>query len=738
MAKDIEIEVKVTGLNNLRKELKQAKDDFEEMQKGDILDQSKIQSATKKINELKDAIGDMNDEITSERFDAVSKSLDDVKKKTEDNTKATKSLAAGFNGVALATKAMGIGLLISGLNILKDIFMKNEKVAKLVATAMETISIVFNEVVSVVVDVVEKVNKSSNGFEHLGKVIKGLLTLSFTPLKLAFYSIKLAVEEFRLAWEESVFGDGDTKVIADLNKRITATRESIVSTGKDALKAGIDVATNFMGAVDEIGQVVEGSIDGISKISISGAIAQAKANVDAKNNAIIAAAEQQRLIEIYDRQAEKLRQIRDDDSLSISERIKSNDDLAIVLDKQQAAMLKQADLQIQAAKIEEGKNKTAEATAAVIDAQANKEAILAQIEGFRSEQLANKNALLKEEITLQQTLIDGDTKRAIDNTKFNNSLIKDTTDRLEAERNAIKEEARLEEERLTKKRDTYQKGTQAYADAQQEILNLQQTTNQALVMNEIATKTATSEENKKKIELIKGDNTLAFEDRFAALNDELLIINETKYDSDIDRTNAIAANTEARNAMEIEFENKKNEAIGISKQNLTNIVSGLEEMGLAKTKAGQVIAKTIALTQIGIDSAVAISKASTLANAEGVAAQLAFPTVPGAGTIARVASYASTVISVAANIAKAKKLLSSGGSGAGGSSTPAGGGSAPVQPSFNLVGGANRGNEATSTKTVENNVNNNTQPIVVNAVVSETQVTDTQNRVRRIQDNAEL
>jgi hypothetical protein len=41
--------------------------------------------------------------------------------------------------------------------------------------------------------------------------------------------------------------------------------------------------------------------------------------------------------------------------------------------------------------------------------------------------------------------------------------------------------------------------------------------------------------------------------------------------------------------------------------------------------------KGIALTQI-IDSAVAISKASSLANAEGVAAQLAFPLVPGIGT----------------------------------------------------------------------------------------------------------
>jgi len=142
---------------------------------------------------------------------------------------------------------------------------------------------------------------------------------------------------------------------------------------------------------------------------------------------------------------------------------------------------------------------------------------------------------------------------------------------------------------------------------------------------------------------------------------------------------------------QIEFEQRKNDAIATSKQNLNNIIAGLEASGLAKTKAGQVISKAIALTQIGIDSAVAISKASTLANAEGVAAQLAFPTVPGIGTIARVVSYASTAASVIGNIARARQLLSSGGSG-GGSTAPSGGGgatgggAAPAAPAFNVVG----------------------------------------------------
>lgn len=150
---------------------------------------------------------------------------------------------------------------------------------------------------------------------------------------------------------------------------------------------------------------------------------------------------------------------------------------------------------------------------------------------------------------------------------------------------------------------------------------------------------------------------------------------------------------EAAAAEEIAFQKSKDDVIANSKANFNNIIQGLEETGLAKTKAGQAVAKGIALTQIGIDSAVAISKASTLANAEGVAAQLAFPLLPGIGTVARIISYASTGLSVLSNVKRAKQLLSSGGSSggsfssSGGSSTPMGGGGSPAPaPQFNVVG----------------------------------------------------
>lgn len=203
-------------------------------------------------------------------------------------------------------------------------------------------------------------------------------------------------------------------------------------------------------------------------------------------------------------------------------------------------------------------------------------------------------------------------------------------------------------------------------------------------------------------------------------------------DKSIERTEAQKVRDDKKAADDAERERNKNEVIAKSKENLTNIISGLETSGLAKSKAGQAISKAIALTQIGIDSAVAISKASTLANAEGVAAQLAFPTVPGAGTIARVVSYTTTALSVVANIARAKQLLSGGGgagsSGGGGSAGSMGGGRAPQ---FNVVGNS-------GVNQLAQTLGGTSEQAPIQAYVVASNVTSAQSMNRNIVNNASL
>jgi hypothetical protein len=395
---------------------------------------------------------------------------------------------------------MGIGLIIGALSTLKDVFMGNQKVADTFAAVMGTVANVFGQVSNIVVSVIEKVGGASNGFEGLKKTLGGLLTLGLTPLKAAFYGVKLVIDEVRLAWEESVFGDGDLTKIKNLTKSIEETKTSLKKVGDDALKAGTQVVDNIGKAITEVGAVVEGTVDGVSKISIASAYEQSKANVQLQNTAKLAEANQARLVEQYDRQAEKLRQVRDNDLTSIAERIKANDELKNVLDNQQRAMLGQADAQIAAAKATLQQNNNIENRVALTNALANREGVLAQIEGFRSEQDANRNALIKESVDLTKAKQEAETNLSIEQRKFNEELETDELKRLQNQRDNLEQEKILELERLQFNVDTYKDGTQLKLDAQIEYNIKKQELDNALILNEFEQNKIRTENEKKESE----------------------------------------------------------------------------------------------------------------------------------------------------------------------------------------------------------------------------------------------
>jgi hypothetical protein len=559
------------------------------------------------------------------------KKLEKNVEKTEDSAK---SLSEGFKAAGLAIKAMGIGLLISALSMLKDVFMSNQKVADTFGAVMGTITNVFTQVVNVLVSVIEKVGKSSNGFSALGKVISGIITLSLTPLKAAFYGISLAIDEAKLAWEQSFFGDGDPKVISELNKRIEGTKESLIQVGKDALEAGKKVATNFVGAVKEVGAVVEGTIDGVSKISVKAAYEQAKANVQLQNNAKIAAAEQAKLVEKYGIDAEKLRKIRDNDLLSVEDRIKANNDLKDVLDKQQSAMLKQANLQVQAAQSTYSANKTLENQVELINAKKDALGVLNQIEGLTSEQESNRVALKKELEELNQSEIQGINDLAIEKKKFDEELEKDEVKKLQKQRANLEEEKNIKLLELQNNINVAALGTQARVDAELEYKTKKQEIDNALILNAVQTKEKILEQEK------------AIADGKKAIQEQTIATVES----------------------------------GLNL--LKNIFAGNEDV-----QKGIIIA----------ESAVGIAKmiiANNIANVAALATPQAIATSGAAAVPVIALNNISTGIGIAANIAATSKALSALGGGGAPSSGGAGatGGTGGAAPQFNVVGqgGANQ------------------------------------------------
>jgi hypothetical protein len=166
----------------------------------------------------------------------------------------------------------------------------------------------------------------------------------------------------------------------------------------------------------------------------------------------------------------------------------------------------------------------------------------------------------------------------------------------------------------------------------------------------------------------------------------------------------------------------------------SDIANGLNTVGAAFIKDQKKLEKfnkANALIQIGIDTAKAISAL--------VAASQSNPFNGVTAGAAGIAQFASGIIQIATNVAKAKQILTSGGSasaGGGGTSSESTGGGAnvaqQVPQAAQLFGSANTGNVISAGGGTANN------SMTVTAVVSETQITNVQNKITKINKNAEL
>jgi hypothetical protein len=154
----------------------------------------------------------------------------------------------------------------------------------------------------------------------------------------------------------------------------------------------------------------------------------------------------------------------------------------------------------------------------------------------------------------------------------------------------------------------------------------------------------------------------------------------------------------------------------------SDINSGISQLGnifINDQKKLEKFQKASALVQIAIDTAKAISSL--------VATSQANPLNAVTGGAAGIAQYASGIVQILTNVAKAKALLSnpsasaSGGGGASASPTS----SSSVTPTVQMFGQGNNANNLTSQQT-------GGQQIQIQAVVSETEITATQNKMKII------
>lgn len=400
--------------------------------------------ADKSIDALNKSIVELNKNLSQSGKEAEDGmvAIDEGAKKAKKSSftlgKVLKGAFAIFGGAGI------VALAVKVFKAFGEVLKENQNVVNLFSTATEAVSIVFTDFVNFLLSNTATVTNFMNAlFKDPQK------TLS----EFAQQIQQGVIDRFNQLLE--VFGLVG-KALGHLVKgEFGEAFESIKTAGKEV----VDVYTGVDGSFDKVAESVTNYTKQVLKT--------AKANVDLANSAELATAKNQGLLEQFDFENEKLRQIRDEERNSIADRIKANNDLRDNLAKQQKLMLANAQISIDAANAQLAKDKdNIQFKKQLIEAENELAAVKATIAGFESEFKANDLALDKEKIELTNSKLESEANLSIEKKRMNAEQIDDDLARLLKMQEIDAAEQVLQENRLQRILDEAGEGTQAKVDAQ--------------------------------------------------------------------------------------------------------------------------------------------------------------------------------------------------------------------------------------------------------------------------------
>lgn len=422
--------------------------------------QAKTDKAVKEIEELKKEIGSLNKSIENSNKE-TKQGLDSIAKSSNKTSKGLKKIGSTL-------KAGVLGIFIIAFTKIKELFENNQVVLDAFNTAFEGLSLAFNDFFNFI----------SSNVGTVTDVFKSLFENPVESLKSFGKAIvDNVIERVKSSLDALGFlGDAVVKVFQG---DFSGAAESAKNAGKELFDVITGVDDSFDKTVETVGNVVTAAKEYVIETTKS-----AKANVELQKTADRARVVNQGLIEDYDRQAEKQRQLRDNEFNTIEDRITANNKLKTILEEQAKTMQENADVVLAAAQAQYDKNKSEENFIALQEAKNEKLAIEAQITGFMSEQDSNRNALLKEKLELDQSNIDATAERQKAERDFQAEQIEGEFLRIEKQMENAEIERQIEEKRLQDKKSLYKEGTQAFADADNELKAYQEEANRIEIANE--------------------------------------------------------------------------------------------------------------------------------------------------------------------------------------------------------------------------------------------------------------
>ena len=750
MAQELDIDIKVTGLADLRSQLKAAKDEVIALSNADVIDTNKLSEATKRAGALKDALNDANEQIKvmsgGSDFEKVSEGLgligsqlanmdfEGAANSARALTKVVQSMnpadvAKGFKDLAGTVLQLGKAFVTMGIQLLANpLFL-------LVAV-----------VVAVVVAIVmlkDKVKIAEIAFDMMMKPIKALIQ-GLKDLTDWLGITSFAEEE---AAQKSV--DAANKRIA-ANEKVTASVDKEYSRQISLAKANGEDTTKLETEQAKAQQVASSkAIDDKRKIAEANKVLLDKAVGENKKAA------QQTFNDSRDALAEEVQKYKDsknniaviqatsntkakEDGIKASQKLKDNQDKA---DKaaEDAAKRHLAIIRglrdLELSNMEEGLQKDLSLNQEkykreLEDLKTNKDMTKSEREKYATEFLKQKEiedkkayATEKKRLDEQKQLRLDAEKKEIDELKairenYSKFVLEQTGTPFEKEMAAIKDKYKKEQDAL----DAFYKGK---LNLQAEYkLKSQNLTTLQFQEQDAARKNNTEKEKQEEVDkfLERAQKVLEFGNA----------INGFLNQNDENRLNSIRQRqTEEINAI-TQKQNEELSVTGLSEAQKQAINDKYAKLKYAadlkafqeteKIKKKQFARdKALRIAQTVIDTAANVI--TSIRNNGGVPFGIPAGILAGALGAIQLATIASQKYQGEAG----PSPPSIGGAGGGGGS------STPVEPSIGLFGQRNAGSTATAAQSVEANQN-----IMVTAVVSETEITNVQGRANRIRQSAEL
>jgi hypothetical protein len=415
-----------------------------------VIENIKIEGDASK---LIDAIDQLN-----KRVGELEGQLKDVNTGVKDLGKTGNSVSKAVGGIGTALKGIGIGVFIAAFDQLKEVFTGNQKVMDIFNTLLNTLKILFNDLAEAVLPPVS--NLLNSIFSDPVQSIKDFGSAIQDYVLNLFDQILSSVGHLGSALANLFTGD------------FAGALEQVKLAGADAVDALVGVEE---GGIEVIKSVAKTALDYVKDIpnQIKEAVSEAQALVELEKAAQLAAVQRQKIQLEYQRSAEVLRQLRDDETKSIDERIKANAELLALLEEQTAKEREQIAIQVAFARAEYEKNKTTENLVALRQAELELIDLTERLEGQRSEALTNQNSLMREQLDIQRS--QQETAQEIYQIQEEASLelldneVARAEKEIEIAQNVFDKKKQFLQEQIA----LYAEGTQARADAENELAVLE-------------------------------------------------------------------------------------------------------------------------------------------------------------------------------------------------------------------------------------------------------------------------